>query len=303
MTVLQTKNLTKSYGGKVAVDNVSLKIEQGDIFGLIGQNGAGKTTFMRMITSMSRPDSGQIELFGATTPAKLTAARTRTGSVIETPALFQNLTAEQNLEYYRLQRGITEKNRVQEVLGIVQLTDTGKKKFKNFSLGMKQRLGLAVAILGHPDFLILDEPTNGLDPTGIVEMRDLIKRLSQEGITMLISSHILTELAQVANKYAIIHHGRLIKTLTEAELHEECKRALAITVDDTAKAATVLETTLNITNYKQVSQNELRVYTYLDDPAEVSFQLSQAGVRVASIQVVGDSLEDYYTKMIGGTKS
>ncbi|MCL2589078.1 MAG: ABC transporter ATP-binding protein [Oscillospiraceae bacterium] len=301
MTVLKTQNLTKSYGGKVAVDNVSLTIEQGDIFGLIGQNGAGKTSFMRMITSLSKPDSGEIELFGATTPAKLTAARARTGSVIETPAMFHNLTAEQNLEYYRRQRGIAEKGRVREVLEIVKLTDTGKKKFKNFSLGMKQRLGLAVAILSHPDFLILDEPINGLDPTGIVETRDLIKRLSEEGITILLSSHILTELAQVANKYAIIHHGRLIKTLTEAELHEECKRALAITVDDAAKAAVVLETTMGVRDYKQVSSNELRVYTYLDDPSEVSFQLNQAGVRVASIQAVGDSLEDYYTKMIGGT--
>ena len=300
MTVLQTKNLTKSYGGKVAVDNVSLTIEQGDIFGLIGQNGAGKTTFMRMITSLSRPDSGELALFGATTSAKLTAARARTGSVIETPALFHNLTAAQNLEYYRLQRGITEKSRVQEVLEIVQLTDTGKKKFKHLSLGMKQRLGLAVAILGHPDFLILDEPINGLDPTGIVETRDLIKRLNGSGITILLSSHILAELAQVANKYAIIHRGRLMKTLTEAQLHEECKRALSITVDDAAKAATVLETALHIRNYKQVSQNELRVYAYLDDPAEVSFQLNQAGVRTASIHVVGDNLEDYYTKIIGG---
>jgi len=301
MTVLKTQNLTKSYGGKTAVDNVSLIIEKGDIFGLIGQNGAGKTTFMRLITSLSNPDSGEIELFGATTSSKLTQARTRTGSVIETPALFHNLTAVQNLEYYRLQRGIAEKDRVQEVLKIVGLTDTGKKKFKNFSLGMKQRLGLAVAILSHPDFLILDEPINGLDPTGIVETRDLIKRLNQEGITILISSHILTELAQVANKYAIIHHGRLIKTLTEAQLHEECKRALAISVDDVAKAITVLETALNIKDYKQVSSNELRVYEYLDDPAELSFQLNNAGVRVASIQSVGDSLEDYYTKLVGGT--
>ncbi|MCL2426068.1 MAG: ATP-binding cassette domain-containing protein, partial [Oscillospiraceae bacterium] len=216
-------------------------------------------------------------------------------------ALFHNLTAVQNLEYYRLQRGIAEKGRVQEVLEIVSLTDTGKKKFKNFSLGMKQRLGLAVAILSHPDFLILDEPINGLDPTGIVETRDLIKRLNQEGITILISSHILAELAQVANKYAIIHNGRLIKTLTEAQLHDECKRALSITVDDAAKAITVIETVLNIRDYKQVSQNELRVYEYLDDSAELSFQLNQAGVRVSSIQLVGDSLEDYYTKLIGGT--
>lgn len=303
MTIVQTKNLTKSYGGKLAVDRVSLTIEKGDIFGLIGQNGAGKTSFMRMITSLSHPDSGEIALFGATSPAKLTAARARIGSVIETPALFQNLTAAQNLEYYRLQRGIAEKSRVQEVLEIVNLTGTGRKKFKNFSLGMKQRLGLAVAILGYPDFLILDEPINGLDPSGIVETRDLIKRLSGEGITILLSSHILTELVQVANRYAIIHQGRLVKTLTQAQLHDECKRALAITIDDAAKASIVLETQMGIRQYKQVSSDQLRVYEYLDDPAELSFRLNQAGVRVSTIQTVGDSLEDYYTNIIGGARS
>jgi len=300
MSILKTQNLTKRYNGKAAVDSVSLTVEKGDIFGLIGQNGAGKTTFMRLVASLSRQDSGTIELFGETEPARLTAARSRMGSVIEAPALYENLTAEQNLEYYRRQRGIAEKSRIQEVLQTVGLTDTGQKKFKNFSLGMKQRLGLAVAILSHPDFLILDEPTNGLDPTGIIEMRDLVKRLSQEGITVLISSHILSELAQVATKYAIIHHGRLLKCLTHEELQEECKQALAITVDDVPKAAVILETALNISNYKQVSESELRVYQQIEDPAEVTFRLSQEGIRVASINTVGDSLEDYYTKIIGG---
>jgi len=300
MSILKTQNLTKRYGGRPAVDNVSLTVEKGDIFGLIGQNGAGKTTFMRLVTSLTQPDSGELSLFGETEPAKLTAARARMGSVIEAPALYSNLTAVQNLEYYRIQRGIADKNRVYEVLETVRLTDTGKKKFKNFSLGMKQRLGLAVAILSHPDFLIMDEPTNGLDPTGIIEMRDLIKQLSQEGITMLVSSHILSELAQVANKYAIIHHGRLLKSLTHEQLQEECKQALAITVDDVSKAAVILETALGISNYKQVSANELRVYDRIEDPAEVTFRLSQEGVRVSSITDVGDSLEDYYTKIIGG---
>jgi len=300
MLVLKTQNLTKLYGGKSAVDNVSIAIEKGDIFGLIGQNGAGKTTFMRMITALAKPDSGHIELFGEKDETKLNEARSRIGSVVEMPALYHNLTAKQNLEYYRIQRGITDKNRVQQCLDIVGLADTGKKKFRNFSLGMKQRLGLAVAILSRPDFLILDEPSNGLDPTGIIEMRELVKRLSKEGITILISSHLLTELAQMANKYAIIHHGRLIKSLTAEQLNEECRKALAITVDDVAKAAVLLETELNIKDYKQVSANELRIYGYTSDPADVTFKLSQAGVRVASVQEVGDSLEDYYTNIIGG---
>lgn len=300
MNVLKTHRLTKRYGGKVAVDDVSLTVEKGDIFGLIGQNGAGKTTLMRLVAGLSFPDSGEYELFGESGASELVNARRRIGSVIETPALYPNLTAEQNLEVFRIQRGIPEKGVVQEMLTTVGLTDTGKKKFKNFSLGMKQRLGLALALQSRPDFMILDEPTNGLDPIGIIEVRDLMKRLNEQGITLLVSSHILTELAQVANRYAIIHNGRLVKNITQEELREECKRALSVTVDDAAKAAVVLETELGIKSYKQVSTNELRVYEYLDNPAEVTFKLSQGGVRVASLHEIGDSLEDYYARIIGG---
>ncbi|MCL1964889.1 MAG: ABC transporter ATP-binding protein [Firmicutes bacterium] len=300
MAVLQTKNLTKRYGGKAAVDDVSLTVEKGDIFGLIGQNGAGKTTLMRLVTSLAFPDSGSISLFGETREARLNAARARMGCVVETPALFPGLTAAQNLEYYRIQRGIPDKGAVEKALELVNLTDTGKKKFKNFSLGMKQRLGLALAILNSPDFIILDEPINGLDPLGIIEMRDLMKRLHGQGITILISSHILTELSQVATKYAIIHQGRLVKSLTQEQLREACRRALSVTVDDAARAAAILETALNTRQYKQVSGNELRVYAYLDDPAEVTFKLNQGGVRVSSMHEVGDSLEDYFTAIIGG---
>ena len=300
MTVLKTQNLTKRYGNTAAVDNVSITVEKGDIFGLIGQNGAGKTTLMRLITSLTYPDSGEIELFGETSPAKLNEARTRIGSVVEMPALYPNLTAEQNLEYYRIQRGIPEKSVIQKSLELVSLTYTGKKKFKNFSLGMKQRLGLALALLNKPDFIILDEPINGLDPVGIIEMRDLMKSLNEQGITLLVSSHILSELAQVANKYAIIHHGRLIKSLTQEELHEECKRAMAVTVDDVSKATVILETGLKVRNYKQISEHELRIYEHFDDPSDITSQLVQAGIRVSSLHEVGDSLEDYYTKIIGG---
>jgi len=300
MEILRTRNLTKRYGGKTAVDNVSLTIEKGDIFGLVGQNGAGKTTLMRLITSLAKPDSGDIELFGQTSPGGLNSARKRIGCIVETPALYPNLTAEQNLEYYRILRGIPDKSMVQRSLELVTLTGTGNKKFRNFSLGMKQRLGLALTILSSPDFIILDEPINGLDPTGIIEMRDLMKRLNEQGITLLISSHILSELAQVAARYAIIHNGRLIKEITQEQLREECKRALSVTVGDIAKAAVILETVLNIRDYKQVSANELRIYEYLDNPAEITLRLSTGGVRVFSLHEVGDSLEDYYTRIIGG---
>jgi len=300
MTVLKTQNLTKRYGDKAAVDNVSLTIEKGDIFGLVGQNGAGKTTLMRIITSLIRPDSGDIELFGQTSPSGLCIARKRIGCIVETPVLYPNLTAKQNMEYYRIQLGIPDKGVVQKTLELVSLADTGEKKFRDFSLGMKQRLGLALSILNNPDFLILDEPINGIDPMGIIEIRNLLKYFNEQGITLFISSHILSELSQIATRYAIIHHGRLVKEITQEQLREESKCALAVTVDDAAKAIVILETTLNIRDYKQISGNELRVYEYLDNPAEISFQLNKAGVRVASLHEIGDSLEDFYTKIVGG---
>lgn len=300
MTVLEIKNLTKMYGNKAAVDNVTLSIQKGDIYGLIGQNGAGKTTLMRMITSLASPTSGSIYIFGESEPSKINAARSRMSAIIEMPALYPNLTAHQNLEYYRIQRGIPDKSIVMKTLEFVGLTDTGNKKFKNFSLGMKQRLGLALAILNNPDFIILDEPINGLDPMGIVEIRNLIQTLSKKGITILLSSHILTELSLVATKFAFLHGGKLIKNLTHAELQEECKRALSIIVDDASKAAGILETALNVKSYKQTSPTELRVYEQLDKAAEINQQLSVAGVRVSSMHEVGDSLEDYFTNIIGG---
>ncbi|MCL1835477.1 MAG: ATP-binding cassette domain-containing protein [Oscillospiraceae bacterium] len=300
MSVLTTRNLTKRYGKKAAVDDVSLTVEKGDIFGLVGQNGAGKTTLMRLVTSLAHPDAGEIELFGKNIAQGHNEAKMRMGSVVEMPALYPNLSAEQNLEYYRILGGMADKGVIRRSLELVNLTDTGSKKFKNFSLGMKQRLGLALAVMHEPEFIILDEPINGLDPIGIVEMRDLMKRLNEGGVTLLISSHILTELSQVATKYAFIHEGRLVKTITQDELREECKSALSVTVDDAAKAMSILESELQIHTCMQVGPNELRIYEFLDNPSEITFRLSQGGVRVASMYEVGDSLEEYYTKIIGG---
>jgi len=300
MNVLEVTNLTKIYNGKSAVDNVSLTINKGDIYGLIGQNGAGKTTLMRTITSLAKPDSGSIKLFGESNPAKMNAARSRMSATIESPAMYRNLTAEQNLEFYRIQRGIPDRGVVQKALEFVGLTNTGNKKFKAFSMGMKQRLGLALTTLSSPDFVILDEPINGLDPMGIMEIRSLIQSLSEKGITILLSSHILTELSLVATKYAFLHHGKLIKNLTHAQLQEECKQSLSLVVDNIQKACVILETTLGICNYKQVSGNEIRVYEQIDNGAEISFQLAQGGVRISTMHEVGDSLEDYFKSVIGG---
>ena len=302
-SVLHTRNLTKLYAGKPAVDNVNMTIHKGDIYGLIGKNGAGKTTLIRMITSLIGQTGGDIELFGENTVAGLTRARKRVGCVVETPALYPGLTAEQNLEYYRILYGIPEKDRIKSALEMVGLTDIGNKKFKNFSLGMKQRLGLALAILGHPDFILLDEPINGLDPIGIIEMRETIKNLNEQyGITILMSSHILTELSQIATRYGIINNGRLVKELTNSQLAEQSQRCLSVTVDDTKKAAVIIETALNTTNFKSVGQNEIRIYDYLDNPSEVTYQLNSGGVRVNTIQEIGDNLEDYFKAIVEGGK-
>jgi len=301
--ILQTRNVTKKYGGKAAVDNVSMNIKKGDIYGLIGRNGAGKTTLMRLIAALSSADNGEIELFGETSSAGLNESRRRMGCVIETPALYPNLTAVQNLEYYRILRGIPDKSIIDNALTTVSLTDTGKKKFKNFSLGMKQRLGLALALLNNPDFIILDEPINGLDPMGIVEMRETFKKLNQEhGITIMISSHILSELSMTATRYGIINDGKLIKELTNDELKEQCQRCLSVIVDDTARAVTIIETALNTTKYKVINDKEIRVYDYLDNPSEVTFRLNSGGVRVSSLSEIGDNLEDYFISLIGEGK-
>lgn len=301
--VLKTHSITKKYNKITAVDSFDMTIYKGDIYGLIGRNGAGKTTLSRIITGLSVPNAGKLTLFGESSQSKMNEVRKRTGSVIELPALYPNLSAYQNLEYYRIQRGIPDKKAITSVLEMVDLTNIGKKKFKHFSMGMKQRLGLALALLNNPDFIILDEPINGLDPMGIVEMRNILKKLNEDyGITILISSHILRELYLVATRYGIINEGRLIKELSQDELNEECQKALLINVDDTAKAAVVIEEKLKTTKFKVIGKNEIKIYDYLDNPSEVSFQLMTAGIRVSSINEVGDDLEDYFIKLVGGDK-
>lgn len=219
--VLQTRNITKKYSGKTVIDSINMTIKKGDIYGLIGRNGAGKTTLMRIIAGLTSPNSGEIKLFGATSAAELNEVKKKIGCVIETPALYPNMSAVQNLEYYCILMDIPDKSIIEKVLQTVGLTDTGKKKFKNFSLGMKQRLGLALALLNNPEFIILDEPMNGLDPIGIVEMRETLKRLNQEHcITIMISSHILSELSMIATCYGIIDNGKMIKELTNEGLSE-----------------------------------------------------------------------------------
>lgn len=302
--VLATRNISKKYGNKLAVDNVTMTVKKGDIYGLVGKNGAGKTTLIRMALSLTSPTDGDFELFNANNEADRIKAHTRVGCIVETPAFYPYLTAKQNLEYYRIQRGIVDKNCVDEALNLVGLSDTGKKKFKGFSLGMKQRLGLALAIMGSPDFLVLDEPINGLDPMGIKEIRDLLLKLNRiKNTTILISSHILGELSQLATCYGFINEGKLIQEISAQELEENCKHCLALKVDDAECAAAILEEKLECKDYEVLNNNLIKVYAYLDEPHVVNKALLNAGVIVSSFERVGSSLEEYFLELIGGEKN
>ena len=260
--ILVTRGLTKRYGNHLAVDHVELSIQKGQIYGLVGRNGAGKTTIIRMVTAQTVPTEGEVSLFGASGERELSKMRARTGAMVETPSFYPYLTARQNLEYYRIQRGIPGRRVVDEVLEEVDLAGTGKKTFKNFSLGMKQRLGLALALMNRPDLLLLDEPINGLDPEGIVEFRNLLLRLNQERqTTILISSHILSELANLATCYGFLDNGMMLEQISARALEEKCRACIEARVDDASRAALVLEQSLGIRDYEAVSYTHLTLPT------------------------------------------
>ena len=295
--VLQTTNLTKKYKDFVALDNANITIHKGDIYGLIGRNGAGKTTLMKTITTLTNKTGGTFSLFGS--EEELTESKRRIGCLIESPAFFGSLTAYQNLKYYAIQKGITNDKQIDKVLKAVDLFKEKDKKFKNFSLGMKQRLGIAFAILDNPDFIILDEPINGLDPIGIKEIRDTLKRLNEEEkITILISSHILSELYLIANHFCFIDKGRIIKDLSKEELDLECSKCIVIKTKDVKKATVVLEKELSTTNYKVIDNTEIRLYDYLENTLKVNKTLLGNDIEVMGIYESGISLEDYFDSLI-----
>lgn len=301
--VLKTNNLTKQYNKNVVLDNVNITIKKGDIYGLIGRNGAGKTTLMKIITTLASPTSGTFELFNTSSENdELFDNKKRVGSLIEYPAFYPNLSAYDNLKYYTIQRGIVDKNQINKVLELVNLTGTGKKKVKTFSLGMKQRLGIALAILNSPDFVILDEPINGLDPIGISELRDTFKKLSDNGITLLISSHILSELYLLANEFGFLENGKLIKELSKEKLDLECSKCLVIKTDDSKKVSVLLEKELNTNNYKVINNEEIRVYDYTDDSDKVSDVLVNNKIKIKGFYESGISLEEYFKEIIKEAK-
>ena len=295
--VLQTNNLTKKYKDFVALDNATITIHKGDIYGLIGRNGAGKTTLMKTITTLTNKTGGSFSLFDS--EEELTESKRRIGCLIESPAFFDNLTAYQNLKYYSIQKGIVDEKQIDKVLKTVDLYKEKNKKFKKFSLGMKQRLGIAFAILDNPDFIILDEPINGLDPIGIKEIRDTLKRLNEEEkITILISSHILSELYLIANHFCFIDKGRIIKDVSKEELDLECSKCIVIRTKDVKKATVVLEKELSTTNYKVIDNTEIRLYDYLENSAKVNKTLLSNDIDIMGIYESGISLEDYFDSLI-----
>ncbi|MGL4453885.1 MAG: ATP-binding cassette domain-containing protein [Sarcina sp.] len=299
--VLRTNKVTKKFKEQLANNNINMTIKKGDIYGLIGKNGAGKTTIIRMITGLAHKTSGNIELLGKTSERDLEEAREHIGSLIETPAFYQDMSARENLEVSRLVRNIAGKKCIDEALELVGLSNVGKKKFKDFSLGMKQRLGIANALLGNPRFLILDEPINGLDPMGIIEIRELLKKLNKEkDMTILISSHILSELSELATCYGIINNGELIEEISAKELSDKCKKFIELDVDDAGKAVSVLETALNIVDYDVLEGNKINIYSDLDIVSKINSELSRNGVLIERIGVKGENLEEYFMSKIGG---
>jgi ABC-2 type transport system ATP-binding protein len=301
-TILKLNNISKHFGKQKALNNVSMNIQKGDIYGLIGRNGAGKTTLLKTIVTLSNPKSGTVQLFGSQNDKEYLEQLKRTGSVIETPVAYDQLTADQNLKYYCKLRGITDKNTVSEALKFVGLEHTNKKKFKNFSLGMKQKLGLAIALLNKPDFLILDEPINGLDPIAIVEFRDVLIRLNKEhGITILISSHILSELYQVANRFGILNEGTLVKEISKDEFEKLTKQFIHIQVDNTEKACVVLQR-LDLSNFKVISSNEINVYETNLDESTLNEELVKSNIKVLKIYKDGMDMEEYFKALISGNQ-
>ncbi|NLC87302.1 MAG: ATP-binding cassette domain-containing protein [Clostridiaceae bacterium] len=300
--ILKTNNLTKKYKDFIALDKINIEINKGDIYGLIGRNGAGKTTLMKIITTLANKTSGEFTLLNHN-DNDLTETKRRIGSLIENPAFFPNLSAYDNLKYYAIQKGITNYKQIDESLKLVGLDDVIKKKFKNFSLGMKQRLGIAFAILDNPDFIILDEPINGLDPIGISDLRDTFKRLNKErNITILISSHILSELYLLATRFCIIEKGKVVKELSKEELDIECSKCIVIKTDDVKKVSIVLEKDLKTTNYKVVDKEEVRLYDYLENIETVNKTLVKSDINIKQIRETGISLEDYFKSVIKEAK-
>ena len=299
--IIRTNNISKNYGSFTALRDMNITIKKGDIYGLVGNNGAGKTTFLRILTGQSQPTSGTFELFGKSGEKELQRARRRTGAIIEQPCFYPKLTVGKNLEYYRIQRGIPGKDSVDRALEAVNILEAKNKKFSDLSLGMKQRVGLALAMMGEPELLILDEPINGLDPSGIIEIRNLILKLNKENnVTIIISSHILSELSNIATSYGFLNKGVLVEQLTAKELEDKCTSYIEVKVDNTKKLCAVIEEKLGYKNYKVLPGNVIHLFEGIKEPEKVSKLAVENGMALKEITQKMIKLEDYYMSFVGG---
>ena len=297
--VLTTDALCKSYDSFKALSGLTMRVPRGSIYGLVGRNGAGKTTLIRIICGLQNPDSGEYCIYGEKNKSKsIMFSRRRMGAVVETPSVYGDMTAYQNLMYQAKILGLPSYDGLNEILELVNLADTGKKTAKNFSLGMRQRLGIAVALVGSPDFLVLDEPINGLDPQGIIEVRELILKLNRErGVTVLVSSHILDELSTLATHYGFVNGGRIIQEISAEELAKDCGKCVQVTVTDVKALVRVLES-MNM-DYAVTGDNNANIYAEPEFSSLVS-ALAEQNCKILKMTEREESLESYYVNLLGG---
>ncbi|ETT81508.1 ABC transporter ATP-binding protein [Viridibacillus sp. FSL R5-0477] len=299
--ILKTNQLTKVFEGKEVVSEVNMHVKQGEIYGFLGPNGAGKTTIMKMITNLIKPTSGDIEIFGQKLTNTSYEVLKRMGTIIEYPIFYEKLTARENLYLHCEYMGYYDKKSIDHALDLVKLNNVDDKKVKDFSLGMKQRLGIARAITTKPELLILDEPINGLDPIGIKELRELFKMLCKEyGITLLVSSHILAEMEQMADTIGVIQNGKLIKEVSMKSIKGEQTDFIEVKVQNIKKAAFILDNQLGLKNYKIVSDQTIRIYEMTATQQEISKALIMNDIEIESINKKHSSLEEYFMNLMNG---
>jgi ABC-2 type transport system ATP-binding protein len=302
--ILRTTNLSKKFKDKEVIENVNMNVKKGEIYGFLGPNGAGKTTIMKMVVNLVKPSVGEIEVFGEKLTDKSYEALKRMGSIIEYPVFYDKLTGRENLELHCEYMGYYDKSAIDKALDLVNLKGIDSKPVKEFSLGMKQRLGIARAIITKPELLILDEPINGLDPIGIKEMRDILKMLNKEyNITILISSHILVEIEQVADTIGIINNGRLVREVSMDSIREGNLEYIEVTTKDCTKAAFIIENDLEISNFKIIDNTFIRIYDLKLSQKDISKALILKDVEIEAISRKNNSLEDYFLNLLNGGKA
>lgn len=300
--LLVTNNLTKKYKHQAAVNNVSINVRRGEIYGLVGKNGAGKTMLLKMIGGLVSPTNGDISFMGYSGKERRKVL-SRIGILIEAPSLYSGMTAYDNLKLKCICTGVNKEGYIENLLKTVGLGEVGKKKVSQFSLGMKQRLGIAMALVGEPDLLLLDEPINGLDPQGIVEIRNTLLDLNKrKDITIIISSHILEELSKIATNFGFINNGELVKELSHSELDVACNEHIELKLPAPNKALPILDR-LGFTRYRVVNDGTIHVFERLEDSGKIAMELAQNNIEIISISVASKAFENYFLEMIGGTQN